>query len=356
MMRLTGYEDILVTGGAGFVGSNFCDYMLSNYPNSRVTIYDDFSRAGTEYNLNWLRRNYSGEERISVARARLQDSEPLSEAVWGKDLVLHAAAQVAVTTSLADPRQDFDTNAIGTLNLLEAARKSNSDPTLLYCSTNKVYGELKGVTIQEKSSRYDFSGILCKGIDESQHFDPCTPYGCSKAVGDMYFQDYSRSYGMKSVVFRMSCIYGVHQYGNEDQAWISHFIISLILGHPLTIYGDGKQVRDILYVDDLCRAFELATKNINKTKGKFFNIGGGPENTYSLLELMEYLERITKKKISKSFGPWRPADQKVYYSNISKAERAFGWSPKITKEAGVRKLYNWTLKNKSLIDTMYTTE
>ena len=290
-------EDILVTGGAGFIGSNFSNYMLSRYPDLKVTIYDDFSRSGTEYNLSWLRESYPTDNKLKVIRAELQDLDALSKAVLGKDLILHAAAQVAVTTSLSDPRSDFNTNALGTLNLLEATRKSREDLTLLYCSTNKVYGLLDDIPLEEGSSRYEFSGTHRSGIDELQALDPCTPYGCSKAVGDIYFQDYVDSYGIKSVVFRMSCIYGIHQYGTEDQAWISHFIISLILNRPITVYGDGKQVRDILYIDDLCHAFELVADRIEKTKGEFYNVGGGPQNTYSLLELIDSLKQTAKRDL-----------------------------------------------------------
>ena len=354
-MDLPTYEDILVTGGAGFIGSNFSNYMLSRYPNSKVTIYDDFSRSGTEYNLSWLKENYPTEDRLRVTRADLKDLDALSNAVSGKDLILHTAAQVAVTTSLLDPRSDFNTNALGTLNLLEATRKSRNDPVLLYCSTNKVYGSLDDVPLEEKTSRYEFTDPHRSGIDELQGLDPCTPYGCSKAVGDIYFQDYADSYGTKSVVFRMSCIYGLHQYGTEDQAWISHFIISLIKNRQITIYGDGKQVRDILYIDDLCRAFELAANHIETTKGEFYNLGGGPENTYSLLELIGYIEQISKKKLSIGYDRWRPADQKVYYSNIGKAEKEFGWFPEIGKETGVKLLYNWTLENRPFFRGLYKT-
>ena len=344
------YEDILVTGGAGFIGSNFSNYILSKYLGSRVTIYDNFSRFGTEHNLSWLREIYPDDDRLKVVRAGLQDSTTLSEAVAGKDLILHAAAQVAVTTSLTDPTSDFKTNALGTLNLLEAARKSRGDPVLLYCSTNKVYGSLDSLPLREEPLRYEFSEHS-SGVEETQALDPCTPYGCSKAVGDIYFQDYADSYGTKSVVFRMSCIYGLHQYGTEDQAWISHFIISLILGRPITISGDGKQVRDILFIDDLCQAFELAADHIERTQGKFYNMGGGPENTYSLLELISYLEQVAKRKFLASSSSWRSADQKVYYSNIGKAKRDLEWSPKIGKEKGVRLLYDWTLKNRALFES-----
>jgi len=354
MKILSNYENILVTGGAGFIGSNFSDYMLSKYPDSKVTIYDNFSRAGTEYNLEWLRENHSNENRLRVVKADIQDTKKLSRAVSGKDLILHAAAQVAVTTSMTDPRSDFETNALGTINLLEAARRSEDDPVLLYCSTNKVYGSIENLTLEEKASRYDFSDEYQGGVDEQQPLDPCTPYGCSKAVGDIYFQDYVESYGMKSVVFRMSCIYGIHQYGTEDQAWISHFIISLILNRPITIYGDGKQVRDILYINDLCHAFELAAEHIEKTQGEFYNIGGGPKNTYSLLELIDLLQEIADKRFEMSYGPWRPADQRVYYSNISKAEEDFEWSPRIDRETGVRRLYDWTLENRTLFEELYS--
>lgn len=350
---LSTYKDILITGGAGFVGSNFSHYMLSKYPDSKVTIYDDFSRSGTEHNLSWLRETYPTDDRLKVVKAELQDLNELSKAVSGKDLILHAAAQVAVTTSLLDPKSDFNTNALGTLNLLEATRKSKEDPVLLYCSTNKVYGELHNTPLEEETTRYEFSSPHRNGIDESQPLDPCTPYGCSKATGDIYFQDYADMYGTKSVVFRMSCIYGIHQYGTEDQAWISHFAISLILDRPVTIYGDGKQVRDILYIDDLCRAFEQSADHIRKTRGQFYNMGGGPENTYSLIELIDYLEQLAQRKFSTSFDSWRPADQRVYYSNISKAEQDFGWTPQIDKEKGVKLLYEWTLKNKPLFERLH---
>ncbi len=350
---LSTYKDILITGGAGFVGSNFSHYMLSKYPNSRVTVYDDFSRSGTEHNLSWLKETYPTDDRLKVIKAELQDLNELSKAVSGKDLILHAAAQVAVTTSLLDPRSDFDTNALGTLNLLEATRKSKEDPVLLYCSTNKVYGELHNTPLEEENTRYEFSSPHRNGINESQPLDPCTPYGCSKAAGDIYFQDYADMYGTKSIVFRMSCIYGIHQYGTEDQAWISHFAISLILDHPVTIYGDGKQVRDILYIDDLCRAFEQSADHIRTTRGQFYNMGGGPGNTYSLIELIDYLEQLAQRKFSTSFDSWRPADQRVYYSNISKAEQDFGWTPQIDKEKGVKLLYEWTLKNKPLFERLH---
>ncbi|UCD72843.1 MAG: GDP-mannose 4,6-dehydratase, partial [Candidatus Bathyarchaeota archaeon] len=287
--------------------------------------------------------------------ASILDEHALSNAASGKDLILHTAAQVAVTTSLADPRHDFNINALGTLNLLEVARKSKVDPTLQYCSTNKVYGKLREVQLEEKTSRYEYSDAYRDGIDELQPLDPCTPYGCSKAVGDIYFREYAENYGIKTIVFRMSCIYGVQQYGTEDQAWISHFITSLILSRPITIYGDGKQVRDILYIDDLCLGLELAANNIEKTKGGFYNIGGGPQNTWSLLELIEFLEKIAEKKISVKYGSWRPADQKVYYSNINKAKKDFDWQPRIDKQTGVRLLYDWTLKNKTLFENLYGT-
>ena len=334
---------ILITGGIGFIGSNLAHYFLKN--GAYVVIYDNFSRLGAEYSLNWLKKERRG--RLKIIRADVRDLDSLMRNAKDAEAIIHTAAQVAVTTSLKDPVQDFEVNARGTLNVLEAARRSKTDPIVVFTSTNKVYGDLGNVMVEENESRYDFKNLI-SGIDESFPLDPISPYGCSKCAGDTYVLDYHQVYGLKTIVFRMSCIFGTQQFGTEDQGWVAHFIISSVLDRKITIYGDGKQVRDILYVDDLIRCFEMAIKQIKKTKGRAYNIGGGPRNTISLLELTKNLESLLKKQISYSFDQWRSGDQRVYYSNITKAEQDFGWKPKISKEDGIKKLLNWVLDNKYL--------
>lgn len=339
---------ILITGGAGFIGSNLSDFYLKN--DHEVIIFDSLARANTEKNLEWLKSNHK--KGLSFINGDVRKFDQLKTAVKGIDIIFHTAAQVAVTTSVKNPREDFDINALGTFNVLEAARLSNSNPTIAFTSTNKVYGNnVNIVPLVEKDTRYDFSDPkFLNGISEdfSTGADEHTPYGCSKYIADTYMRDYAAVYGSNTVVFRMSCIYGTRQFGTEDQGWVVHFVISSILSRPLTIYGDGKQVRDILFIQDLVNAFNLGTKNISKTKGNAYNIGGGPDNTISLLELISFLEKITNKKINYEFGDWRPFDQKVYYSNIAKAKKDFGWEPKISKEEGIERLIEWVNSNKQL--------
>ena len=333
---------ILITGGAGFIGSNLADHFLSR--GEEVAVYDNFSRRGVEKNANWLKERHP---EINILRADTRDFESLRKAAENADVIYHTAGQVAVTTSVANPREDFEINALGTFNVLEAARAARTDPIIIFTSTNKVYGGMEGVKVVEKESRYDYES-LPHGVSESQPLDFHSPYGCSKGAADQYVRDYARIYGLKSVVFRMSCIYGTRQFGTEDQGWVAYFTLASVFGWPLRIYGDGRQIRDILFVSDLVNAFDLATKKISKTKGDIFNIGGGPENTISLLELLEYLETLTGRKKEVPFADWRPGDQKVYYSDIRKAKKAFGWEPKVDKEKGIKILYDWILDNKSL--------
>jgi CDP-paratose 2-epimerase len=266
------------------------------------------------------------------------------------DVIIHTAAQVAVTTSISNPRIDFETNGLGTFNVLEAARLNDS--TVLYCSTNKVYGDnVNKIRVSEKQNRYEFTDIAYEyGVPETFQIDSCehTPYGCSKLTGDLYSQDYYKVYGLQTAIFRMSCIYGTRQFGVEDQGWVAWFTIATITGKPITIYGDGKQVRDILYVKDLVNAFDNFLQRKNKISGEVFNIGGGSENTLSLLELLDMLEKLTGKRSKLSFTDWRPSDQKVYISNISKANEKLEWSPKIKPKEGIKNLINWVSKNKYL--------
>lgn len=343
---------ILVTGGAGFIGSHIAEHYANK--GDEVICYDNLSRASllrrslnSTYNWNYLKRFPN----VRLIQGDVRDLEGLKKAAKGIDAIVHTAAQTAVTTSIEDPKTDFEVNALGTFNVLEAARLSNSQPAVIYCSTNKVYGENvnKGSVIEE-GSRYVFEGKFEKGIAESVPVDFCehTPYGCSKLSGDIYVQDYGHLYGLKTGVFRMSCIYGTRQFGVEDQGWVAWFAIASVLGKPLTIYGDGKQVRDVLYAEDLAALFETATSKIARAKGEVFNIGGGPQNTLSLLELIKYLEEMLGKKIKYSFADWRPGDQKVYISDISKAEKVLGWKPKTGVKQGVSQLVGWARENKSL--------
>ena len=338
--------NILITGGAGFVGSNLTDYFLNK--DFDVTIFDNFSRNNVEKNVDWLKSNHK--KRLTVVKGDVRDYDSLKKVCVDKDVILHTAAQVAVTTSVKNPKEDFDINALGTFNVLEVARNCNNNPIIVYTSTNKVYGNnVNKIPLKERDMRYEFSDQnYMNGIPENfpTDADEHTPYGCSKYTGDIYMRDYHEIFGLKTITFRMSCIYGLHQYGNEDQGWVAYFTIASVLDKPIILYGDGKQVRDVLFIDDLVKAFEDAIKNIGKTKGKFYNIGGGPHNTISLLELLSLLKKFGLSP-RYSFSNWRPADQKVYISDVRKA-REFGWKPQVKPEDGVKKLLEWVKDNKNL--------
>jgi CDP-paratose 2-epimerase len=343
---------VLVTGGAGFVGAHTSEYYAKR--GDDVVVFDNLSRGETlksanksidsiNYNWNQLKKY----ENIELVRGDIRKAQDIAKAAEGVDAIIHTAAQVAVTSSVENPRMDFEINALGTFNVLEAARNSGNDTAVVYCSTNKVYGEnVNQISIKEEETRYTFDGM--PGVPETLSIDLCehTPYGVSKLAGDLYVQDYAKLYGMKTGVFRMSCIYGTGQFGNEDQGWVAHFVISTVTGKPLTIYGDGKQVRDVLYATDLVRAYDLFLES--NIKDAVYNMGGGPENTISLLELLDTLEDATGKRSSISYSDWRPSDQKVYISDISKAKKELGWEPKIATGEGIRKLITWIEENKGL--------
>ncbi len=337
---------ILITGGAGFVGCNLSNYFLEK--GHDVTVFDNLSRKGTEKNLEWLKSNYkTGFEFI---KDDIRKFDSVVNTVKDKNLIFHTAGQVAVTNSVKNPREDFEINALGTFNILEAARQSNSDPIVVFTSTNKVYGNnVNKIPLIEKETRYGFADSRYKnGVPEdfSTDADEHTPYGSSKYAADIYVRDFSTIYGLRTVTFRMSCIYGMRQFGNEDQGWVAHFIISSFFNKSIVIYGDGKQVRDVLFIDDLVRAFELAYRDIEKTKGKVYNIGGGVKNTISLLELLDLLKTFGLNP-EYTFDDWRSADQKVYISDVRKASE-FSWEPKIPPEEGVKKLLEWVKENKRL--------
>jgi len=336
---------ILITGGAGFVGINLADHFISR--GHHVLVLDNFYRAGSRDNLRWLEGRFG--DGFELIEADVRDPGTLQHACKGTDAVFHLAGQTAVTTSVADPRADFEINALGTFNVLEAARLSGRNPVLIFTSTNKVYGDLESVPYAEHSTRYTYSDNR-NGIDESQPLDFHSPYGCSKGAADQYVRDYSRIYGLPTVVFRMSSIYGPHQFGVEDQAWVAHFVISAVTGKPINIYGDGKQVRDVLYVTDLARAFELVTENIETTAGQVYNIGGGSNKA---LSIWSEFAPLLSKRFSHSVEPsgfydWRPGDQRIYISEIGKARRDFGWRPLVGVEAGLQELSDWALENQEL--------
>jgi len=336
----------LIIGGAGFIGSNLANHLLEK--NEEVYILDNLSRKGSKKNLNWLKRKFKSQ--FGFIRADIRtDFETLCKAVKRSDRIYHLAAQVAVTTSVANPKEDFEINALGTFNVLEAARLSaKKSSILIYASTNKVYGGMENIKIKEKTTRYEYQDFP-NGISEKQPLDFHSPYGCSKGCGDQYVRDYARIYGLNTIVFRQSCIYGPRQFGVEDQGWIAWFIIALTLGKQITIYGNGKQVRDILYIDDLIDAYEKAIDKIEKTRGEVFNIGGGVKNAISVWhEFGPILEKIFARKIKVKYDKWRPGDQKVYISDISKAKEIFSWQPHCDPKSGIKQLYEWVQKNKHL--------
>ena len=334
-------KPILITGGAGFVGSNLAHRLLS--AGHRVRLLDNLSRMGVERNLRWLIETHGDLVDIEVPDVR--NFSILKQAVKDASQVFHFAAQVAVTSSLTDPREDFEINAGGTLNLLEAIRATDNPPPLVFTSTNKVYGNLADLEFTKQPTRYApvDSSILARGIAENRSLDFHSPYGCSKGAADQYVVDYARTYGIPALVFRMSCIYGPHQHGNEDQGWVAHFIIQTITGQPITIYGDGRQVRDVLFIDDLVDAFLLAQQHMKKLSGNAFNIGGGPANSISLLELLDVLAELHGGDLSITFEDWRAADQRYYVTDASRFTGLTGWTPRVGVNEGVRRLYEWIL-------------
>lgn len=337
--KLRESEAVLITGGAGFIGTNLANRLIAvGYP---VYIFDNLSRPGVEYNLEWLKQQHP--DRFNIIIADIRDRLAVEDAVSRVSHIFHLAAQVAVTTSLVNPAHDYSVNVRGTVNLLEAIRKSPNRPSLIFTSTNKVYGNLGDIEIRKNATRYLPGDTLLNqtGIDEMRRLDFQSPYGSSKGSADQYVLDYARSFGLKNVVFRMSCIYGEHQFGTEDQGWVAHFILKALRGEELNIYGDGMQVRDVLFAEDLVEAFLLAWEKIDKLNGEAFNMGGGPENSISLLELISMLENLLGRPIPKRFEEWRQGDQKYYISDTSKFRDATGWKPAIPVKEGIRILYDW---------------
>jgi CDP-paratose 2-epimerase len=339
---------MLVTGGAGFIGSHAAEYFSRR--GYAVTVLDNLSRGrllkrddpNALHNWNHL----SSVPRVELVRGDVCDAETIQPLVARADVIVHAAAQTAVTTSTVDPETDFRNNALGTFQVLEAARRAGHKPTLIYCSTNKVYGEnVNAVDVVEEKQRYRFPSEWKTGIPETFSIDRCehTPYGCSKLAGDLYVQDFGYLYGIRAGVFRMSCIYGTRQFGMEDQGWVAWFVIAALSGRPLTIFGDGKQVRDVLWVEDLVRAWEAFIDS--KHHVEVFNMGGGPENTLSLLDLLEMIAAETGSPPAVAYDDWRPSDQKVYISDIRRARERLAWAPRVSPREGVAQLIGWTRDN-----------
>lgn len=328
----------MVTGGAGFIGSNLVARLLGK--GASVLAYDNFSREGSKQNVSWLRKRSHGN--LKVVNGDIRDSEKLQSCVKGQQVVVHLAGQVAATDSVTDPFEDFTSNVVGTVNVLEAVRKVDEHPIIIFSSSNKVYGDLSYVPTKSTKTRYSFENEMLKdGIPEMFPLLVANPYGCSKAAADLYVTLYHSCYGIRTVVFRQSCIYGPRQYGTEDQGWLFHIAKTICDGGTLTAYGDGKQVRDLLYIDDLIDAFEEAVSNISKAAGKTYNIGGGVKNSVSFLEAIRVLEEIYQTKANLSFDEWRTGDQKIFCSNNTLVTNDLGWQPRTSVATGMQKLRDW---------------
>ena len=346
---------VTVIGGAGFIGCNAAEYYLNK--GYDITIFDNLSRKGSAHNLSYL-LDKGGMKFVEGDITNDFDIHGLLESEMAdSNFVLHLAAQVAVTTSVANPREDFNTNALGTFNILESIRRikgrnKGTAPILLYSSTNKVYGGMEDILIVDKGDRYDYLD-LPEGISENRQLDFHSPYGCSKGCGDQYVKDYSKIFGLDTVVLRQSCIYGKRQFGVEDQGWVAWFTIANILNKPITIFGDGKQVRDVLWIDDLLEAYDTSLKKIKTARGKCYNIGGGKENKMSLHQLIKLLEDISGKKMDISYAEWRPGDQKLCFMDVGLAKRDLSWEPRTNIRNGIERLYSEIEKNKKEVQEIF---
>lgn len=340
-------RSVLIFGGAGFIGANLGRHLLLE-TSANVHIFDNLSRKGVQYNLQQLKRAAAKSGRLRVTIADVRDSSAVERAVRDATEIYQLAAQVAVTTSLNDPRTDFETNCIGTFNVLDAARKAGNQPFVLFTSTNKVYGEMAGEVLEANSKRYAYANR--QAVSEEQPLDFHSPYGCSKGAADQYVHEYSRLYGMPTVVFRMSCIAGEMQHGNEDQGWVAHFLYRALQGSMLTIYGDGRQVRDVLYVGDLVRAFESARRSLPLTSGQIYNIGGGQENAVSLIELIEEIESFTGNRVEFTSDRRRPGDQLIYVSDYTKFTRHTGWKPRFTVRQTLAAIFEFWKQHPEIFD------
>jgi CDP-paratose 2-epimerase len=336
---------ILITGGAGFIGTNLADRLARE--GAEILVYDNLSRGGVEENYDWLKSRHRG--RVTLLEGDVRAADVVKDAVKTADQVFHFAAQVAVTNSLADPIEDFAVNAEGTLNVLEAIRRQSRRPFLIYTSTNKVYGGLGDLPMVQMQTRHVPADPELRqlGVSASQPPDFCSPYGCSKGAADQYVLEYARTFGLPACVFRMSCIYGPHQHGTEDQGWVAHFLIRALQEEEITIYGDGRQVRDLLFVDDLVEAFLAASRRMEAMSGHAFNIGGGPGNVFSLLEMIQLIGQVARGAPPVAFAEPRPSDQLYYVSDTRKFQKLTGWRPRVGVKDGVSHLHAWLKANRS---------
>jgi CDP-paratose 2-epimerase len=329
-------DHILITGGAGFVGSNLAHALLR--AGERVIVADNFSREGVRRNAAWLQASHGS--RVRIAEVDVRDAPRIAALVRECKQVFHLAAQVAVTTSLDDPLTDLQTNVIGTFNVLEAARSMRTPPAVLFTSTNKVYGGMEDVAVELADGAYRYTDGR-PGISEEARLDFHSPYGCSKGAADQYVHDYARIYGLPTVVFRMSCIYGTRQFGTEDQGWVAHFGRALYGREPITVYGDGFQVRDILWIDDLVDAMRRAMGRIDAVAGQVFNVGGGAPNAVTVRGVIERLQDVTGRSVPVHTAEWRPGDQRIYVSDTTRIQRVLDWKPRTSWKAGLERLVDW---------------
>jgi len=345
---------VLITGGAGFIGSNLADRFARE--GHDVLVYDALARPGVEDNLAWLKRRHP--ERISSVLGDIRDENAVAEVAADAQAVFHMAAQVAVTTSLVDPREDFDINVRGTLNLLDALRRRNEPVPLVFASTNKVYGDLGDVELDKTNDSYvpRDPAVRTTGIGETRPLDFHTPYGCSKGAADQYVLDYARSFGVPTVVMRMSCIYGQRQMGTEDQGWVAHFLIKALKGEPISIYGDGCQVRDVLDIGDAVEAYAAAWRRIDTVQGRAFNLGGGPTNAISLKQLITHIEDVVGRPVDATFSDWRAGDQRYYVSDTRLATRELSLRPPTPWRKGVAALAHWLQEERGLVPAAARTQ
>jgi CDP-paratose 2-epimerase len=338
---------ILITGGAGFIGSNLTERLLAD-PKARVRIFDNLSRRGVAHNLAWL-RSLPQSDRLEFVEGDVRKPASVLQAAEDATEIYHLAAQVAVTTSVDDPRHDFEVNVLGTLNVLEAARRSGNCPFLLFTSTNKVYGSLHGVPVEAEATRYCAQQTNFEGVSETEPLDFHSPYGCSKGAADQYVRDYARIYNLPTVVFRMSCIAGPRQFGTEDQGWVAHFLYSVLEGKPITIYGDGLQVRDVLHVYDLLDAMQAAQRSQDRTAGEIYNLGGGPARAVSVRETLASITCETGIQPILRYSAVRPGDQPLYISNTSKLMAHTGWTPRRSTSETLQSIHRFWSANRTLL-------
>lgn len=349
MKKLLSFRSVVIFGGAGFVGSNWASHLLKT-SNARVHIFDNLSRNGVHHNLELLRKECDDPERLKITVGDVRDAAAVEKAIQGATEIYHFAAQVAVTSSVAHPRHDFEVNALGTFNVLEAARKSGRQPFILFTSTNKVYGNLTDKQLVLTGKRY--CALENQGVNESQPLDLYSPYGCSKGTADQYVHDYSRMFALPTVVFRMSCIAGPRQFGNEDQGWVAHFLYSALEGKRITIYGDGRQVRDVLCVHDLVRAFEKVRSQMEKTAGQIYNVGGGIDNSVSLREVIDEIQQITGRRLPFETQRPRPGDQLYYVTDFTKLRSHTGWRPQHNIRQTIQAILSWWREQREIKERM----